>query len=406
MSDLIGEFKRTLTPFLNLNVIFQFKKSYKIKLWYFLIFFIFLFIFGFISGFLSSGYKLTGELLSAPVFASVFGAFILAIGYNKGQGKLEMLKVSEKKIEAIAKFTTAKEEEMRDVITEIIRYFSLNSVVSLHNFLMMKNSGNMDESSMKALLFNMNAEVFTMPSQGKLLKYRIHDKPIISQIYWLLSAKKEEVLRYAVLHTPIFTSQTDTIPGIFCKLQDISSARKIFSIKKRDSKKPLAIYTSKPSEFVSLNPVLNMFLEGMKDIPFTLVAPPSPKVPKFCLKNGFAGVRILSPNSKMLQFLSQNNLTLLGTSANFSGEDSPNSISEVSPEITSVAPVLNLEEKGYILASSVIKFDGNKIIFLRQGAYIREILTWIHQNGGTQVQSFEDGEEKISYIINLNKNEE
>jgi L-threonylcarbamoyladenylate synthase len=401
MSDLVREFKQTLQPLLSLSLIIQLKRPHKIKVWYCVIFLIFLFIFAFVSGFLSSGYRITPEILSAPVFASIFGASIIAFGYNFTQGRLEMMKISEEKIETITKLNDFNEES----ISKIIRYFSLNSIIALHNFLIMKKLGNEGEA-LKNLIFQMNAEIFLLPYQNKLLKYKINDKPILHQIYWLSSAKKEEVLRYAIFNTKIFISQTDTIPGIFCKSNDISSAKKIFSIKKRSAKKPLAIYSHLPLEFFSANPILKMFLEDLKDIPLTLVAEPSPKAPTFCIKNGFVGVRILSSNSAMFKFLKENNLTLLGTSANISGENSPKSIKEISTEITNTVPIMNLEEKGGILQSSVIKIDKNKIIILREGSYIDKITNWISKNLGKQVKSFEDGEEKNSYIINLNKNEE
>jgi L-threonylcarbamoyladenylate synthase len=410
MQNFASEFKQKIKPLLHLGIIVHFNKPYKFKVWHFLAFFVFLFVFGFISGFISTKYSLTSQILSAPVFASVFGCFILAVGYNKGQGKLEMLKISEKKIETIAKINSINLKDKNEIslfTTDVIRYFTINSIIALHDLIIAIKLEKETEKAIKTLIFNMNAEIFTIPVQGNLIKKMMNGKPLLSQIFWLFDASKEEVLNYSILNSEVFISSTDTIPGIFCKMGDEKSARKIYKIKGRTFEKPLAIYTANPLSFLEKSEITEKFLSDL-NCPLTIVSLPKGEVAglKYSIKNGLVGIRILSKTSKMFEFLQKNNLNLIGTSANLSNDPSPSKLADVSPKIKENIPVFAIEENESLVQSSIVKIQENQFTIIREGLHIQEITSWLEKFATDKIQSFQDGIEKTSYIINLNKNEE
>ena len=207
--------------------------------------------------------------------------------------------------------------------------------------------------------------------------------------------------RSSVQIPKIFISPTDTIPGIFCQLKDETSAKEIYRIKGRTFHKPLAIYSSNPKKLFVHSYLIKEFLEVFEGKPITIVAKPSKNLSKFAIRHGFIGVRILSESSSMLQFLKENHITLLGTSANKSNAPSPQNLAEVDPYLTNSLPILEFEENPLQQNTSVIKFVENKIVILREGLFFEEILTWILEKGGSLVLTFEDGEEKNAYIINI-----
>jgi L-threonylcarbamoyladenylate synthase len=175
------------------------------------------------------------------------------------------------------------------------------------------------------------------------------------------------------LKDDVFITSTDTIPGIFCKIQDTNSLHKIYKLKGRDENKPLAIYSTTPLIYASKSPILEDLLEALKDIPLTLVVKPSSLVPNLIIKEGFVGIRIVKRSSQFYKFLQENNLTLLGTSANFSGNKSPLNLSDVSPDFAKNIQIINIKEDGTSKESSVIKVEENKITVIRSGAFIDEI---------------------------------
>jgi tRNA A37 threonylcarbamoyladenosine synthetase subunit TsaC/SUA5/YrdC len=320
---------------------------------------------------------------------------------------LEILKISEKKLEILSLLSNAKmifTQEIEKIAIEITKYFGLNSIYALHSFLIALKLETDEKKAYQELLLQMNGEIFKLQKKNDILKYKINGKPLLQAIYWLFSASKENVLKHLVLNSKIFISETDTIPGIFCRLRDELSAIKIYDTKRREASKPLAIYSVNPMHYLASNPIITLLLESLPDISMTIVAKANGNTPAFVVKNKFVGVRILSTQSKFYQFLRENNLTLLGTSANFSNQQSPSSLDDLEKDFIQNIPILKLNEKASTLHSSVLKIENEKIVILREGAYFESILNWIKQHNSQQVQAFEDGIEKKAYIINLNNN--
>lgn len=185
----------------------------------------------------------------------------------------------------------------------------------------------------------------------------------------------------------LFVMQTDTVPGIFCHLEDRASAERIFKLKKREQSKPLAIYTSNFAPFIIEEKLSSQFLEYWGENSLTIVLRASSKAPLLAQKEGFVGIRIIKKNHPMALLLKETGASLLGTSANFSGYKEPACITEVSSKILKIAPVIPIGEDLPLSSetSSVIKIDGKKISIIRSGKDIENIIFWIHKTNGVKI---------------------
>ena len=182
------------------------------------------------------------------------------------------------------------------------------------------------------------------------------------------------------MHTlpKIFITQTDTVPGIFARMEDEPSAIEIYKIKGRGFEKPLAIYTNDVLKFAQPSNLLTKFLEGFKGEALTVVTKAKEGLPAYCTKDGFVGIRMLTLGHPFTQFLEEVKFIFVGTSANLSGTKTPNTIEEM--EIKNI-PIIDLKVTGRATETSVIKIEGNGLTIIREGFNITKITNWAKQNG-------------------------
>lgn len=176
----------------------------------------------------------------------------------------------------------------------------------------------------------------------------------------------------------IFIAQTDTVPGIFARMEDEISALEIYKIKGRTFEKPLAIYSNDVLKFAQPSMLLTKFLKAFKGEALTIVTKAKEDIPSYCIKDEFVGVRMLTKNHPFIKFLEENKLTLVGTSANVSGNKTPSTIEDV--EIKNI-PIINLKAESNRIETSVIKIDVNGLTIIREGFNITKITNWAKQNG-------------------------
>lgn len=121
----------------------------------------------------------------------------------------------------------------------------------------------------------------------------------------------------ALLQIPgsVLLVPTETVYGLVCSWQDDLARERIYKLKARDEKKPLAMFAASAEmaekSGVRLNDDAQKLLATFAPGPITVIAPGSEKYPTI-------GVRI--PNHPfVLELLQKSGMTLASTSANASG---------------------------------------------------------------------------------------
>lgn len=199
----------------------------------------------------------------------------------------------------------------------------------------------------------------------------------------------------AKVYSPsLFLIQTETVPGIFCRIEDTKSAKKIFELKKRSPDKPLAVYSLNPEKYIVSSNVIDAFLKTFIDHSLTVILKANEKVPKISQKNGFVGIRLMNKSSALYQFLLKNKLTLLGTSANISGS---NPILDINKALKVFPSAAVISENFYSgIPSTVVMLDDRKLTILRSGQNDKKVIEWAEKMGGVKLLD----ETKITYKIN------
>lgn len=153
---------------------------------------------------------------------------------------------------------------------------------------------------------------------------------------------------------------TDTIWGIGCDATNIDAINKIFEIKKRDSHKSLIILVENEKRLQDLVDVPEMAWEimNLSEKPVTIVYDNPKGLPTELLANdGSIGIRLVKDYT-CKKMISKLNKPLVSTSANFSGEKSPISYSDINKDIITLVDAVveeNLNKVSKYSASSVIR---------------------------------------------------
>ncbi len=153
---------------------------------------------------------------------------------------------------------------------------------------------------------------------------------------------------------------TDTIWGIGCDATNPQAIQKIFDIKKRDAKKSPIILVESEKRLQDLVDVPPMAWEIMdlSEKPVTIVYDNPKGLPKELLaEDGSIGIRLVK-DLFCKKLITKLNRPIVSTSANFSGEKSPMSFSEISPLLIKQVDTIaeeNREQKSQWEGSSVIR---------------------------------------------------
>lgn len=168
---------------------------------------------------------------------------------------------------------------------------------------------------------------------------------------------------------------SDTVYGLFCDALNVKAIKKIDIIK--NSNKPHLILVSnvnmiKPyvKEMSSLHKrIINRYWPG----PLTILFKKSNLIPNELTKDSeYVGIRF--PNHELLlNLINSYNKPLLSTSANISNDEVINSVESLDKRIKS--KVSYIYDGGLLnnLASTIIKIENNRIIFIREGVISKQI---------------------------------
>lgn len=168
---------------------------------------------------------------------------------------------------------------------------------------------------------------------------------------------------------------TDTVWGLGCLPESEKAVKRIYEIKRRESKKPLILMSDEVYNLFDYvkNPVEKNAQRLIKDYfpgALTLVVEKSPKTPDY-LTSGMKTVGIRIPDNKIFAEIcrSLDKRVLATTSANISGEPPALSYEEalsyIGEKVDFVVPDYGYKAKG--LASTVVGFNEGEPIIFRQG---------------------------------------
>jgi L-threonylcarbamoyladenylate synthase len=145
-------------------------------------------------------------------------------------------------------------------------------------------------------------------------------------------AKAVEVLRSG----GIILYPTDTIWGIGCDATNPKAVDRIYEIKKRQDTKSMIILMENPNlltSYIAEVPEIAWELIEVADTPLTIIYPHAKNLaPNLLATDGSIGIRITN-EAFTQQLIQRFRKPVVSTSANISGEKSPQNFAEISDEI-------------------------------------------------------------------------
>jgi L-threonylcarbamoyladenylate synthase len=166
---------------------------------------------------------------------------------------------------------------------------------------------------------------------------------------------------------------TDTIWGIGCDATNTEAIKKIFALKQRDEAKSLLILVdteNKLESYIREVPDIAYDLIEFAENPLTLVMPGAKNLsPAIISADGSVGIRV-SKHPFCQQLIQRLRKPLVSTSANISGEPSPQNFMQISPDIINgVDYVVDLEQHDVTAKrpSTIMRLEpGGRFEFIRK----------------------------------------
>lgn len=163
---------------------------------------------------------------------------------------------------------------------------------------------------------------------------------------------------------------SDTIYGIFTSALNPQSVEKIYKIRKRDKNKAVIILISKISDLkkfnINITEQTKKFLKSHWPAPLTIVLDcPNPKFNY--LHRGQNSLAFRIPKNDFLQKILTNSGPLIAPSANYSGENPSNNITQAKSYFGEEIDIYVSAGEISGEPSTIIKFDKDQIKIIRQG---------------------------------------
>ena len=165
---------------------------------------------------------------------------------------------------------------------------------------------------------------------------------------------------------------TDTIWGIGCDATNAEAVAKIYALKKRDEKKSMIIllahesdiknYCQEPEEHIKT-------LLANTERPLTIIYPAAKNLAANLInEDGTIAIRIVK-DAFCEYLIKAFGKPIVSTSANISGAETAKHFGEISTEIKNNVDYVveqRQKEKAAATASKIVKWDGDKIIVIRE----------------------------------------
>jgi len=166
---------------------------------------------------------------------------------------------------------------------------------------------------------------------------------------------------------------TDTIWGIGCDATNPAAVNRIYEIKQRQDAKSMLVLMENPNllnSYISEVPEIAWELIDVADTPLTIIYPGAKNLAANLLaKDGSVGIRITN-EAFTQQLIQRFRKPVVSTSANISGQKSPQNFSEISDEIKkSVDFIVNFrqDDQSRSNPSGIIKLGvGGQIEVIRK----------------------------------------
>ena len=165
---------------------------------------------------------------------------------------------------------------------------------------------------------------------------------------------------------------TDTIWGIGCDATDDEAVMKIFDLKNRDQNKPLIILVESEKRLQDLVevPAVAWDIMDLSEKPITIVYDAPKGISKNLLaEDGSIGIRLVK-DEFCKRLISKLNKPIVSTSANFSGEKSPKSFTDISQKLINKVDAVAESQKSRVSeweASSIIRvWNDGRIKVIRE----------------------------------------
>ena len=168
---------------------------------------------------------------------------------------------------------------------------------------------------------------------------------------------------------------TDTIYGIVAKATNEDVVKKVYSLKRRDDRKPMLI-------LVSDKEMLNDYVSSINELEKTLIDNfwPGPLTIIFDKKNisdlltgGLSTIGIRIPDNKeMLDIISCVGVPLLSTSVNLSGEKSATCVSNINDTMLNNVDFVYDNGECNDVPSTIIRVLNGEVKILREGIISKE----------------------------------
>ncbi len=184
----------------------------------------------------------------------------------------------------------------------------------------------------------------------------------------------EKAKYYLSKHEPIIFP-TETVYGLGCKISDLEAVRKIYKIKNRDMKKPLAAHISNLKQVEDLvaeiPPLFYELAEKYLPGPLAIIMKKEPAISDE-ITSSFDTISIRYPaNQACLDLIDYVGEPLAATSANMSGEPAILSGIQANEKMSSkVGLILDDGITKYEMESTVISIIEGSIQVLRQGVIL------------------------------------
>lgn len=174
------------------------------------------------------------------------------------------------------------------------------------------------------------------------------------------------------IHNKVFLYPTDTTFGIGCDAKNVEAIQKIFNIKNRPDSKSMIILVDSNQRLQQLVdvPELAWDIMDLSEKPVTIIYDNPRNLPKNLVAEDNTIAIRLTKDSFCRKLISKMNAPLVSTSANISGEPTPDSFEEISSLIKEGVDYIFPECETFIpkyTASSIIKLSADgKVKVIRE----------------------------------------
>ncbi len=166
---------------------------------------------------------------------------------------------------------------------------------------------------------------------------------------------------------------TDTVWGIGCDATNAEAVKRIYEIKKREDSKSMLVLMENPNllnSYINEVPEIAWNLIEVTDRPLTIIYPGAKNLaPNLIAPDGSIGIRI-SCESFTQQLIERFRKPIVSTSANISGQTTPQNFTEISEEIKNAVDYIvqyRRDDLNKYSPSSILKLGrGGQIEIIRK----------------------------------------